>query len=87
MANRQAGRVDHRWVKGMLPRSDVTGQSDVILANSKFTSRVYANAFPSLAKRKSPPKVVYPCIDLEQYAAPKAKGKAREDLGVTAITS
>ncbi len=43
-----------------------TGESDLILANSEFTARVYQRAFPSLAKGKKP-FVVYPCIDVEAY--------------------
>ncbi|ORX34503.1 putative glycolipid mannosyltransferase [Kockovaella imperatae] len=54
----------YRWPADKLEEW-TTGQSDVILANSQFTSRVYASAFPSLRKR--PPKVVYPCIDLSNY--------------------
>ena len=65
-----------------------SGQSDVILANSKFTSRVYASAFPSLRKRE--PKVVYPCIDVSQYQNKrnngKGKGKQKDD-GLAAIQS
>lgn len=59
--------------------ADIPGQSDIILSNSHFTSRVYARAFPSLAKRK--PKVVYPCIDVSSYQTidRKGKGKARAE--------
>ncbi len=62
------------------------GQADVILANSKFSSRVYAAAFPSLAK--NPPKVVYPCIDVDSYTkALKGKGRAHAGNGVALIAS
>jgi alpha-1,3/alpha-1,6-mannosyltransferase len=65
------------------------GQSDVILSNSEFTSRVYAKAFKSLWKRK--PRVVYPCIDLAAYQPDKlrkGKGKqASEDDSVSLIAS
>jgi alpha-1,3/alpha-1,6-mannosyltransferase len=52
------------------------GQADVILSNSEFTAKVYAKAFPSLAKRS--PRVVYPCIDLAAYQPQKnMKGKSK----------
>lgn len=41
------------------------GEADVVLANSKFTSRIYHRAFPSL---REVPKVVYPCINLDAYS-------------------
>ena len=37
-----------------------TGCSDVIVVNSKFTSSIFAEAFPSLKDRS--PEVVYPCV-------------------------
>ncbi|KAJ9104007.1 hypothetical protein QFC19_001814 [Naganishia cerealis] len=42
-----------------------TGEADIVLANSKFTSRIYHRAFPSL---REVPKVVYPCINLDAYS-------------------
>ena len=45
-----------------------------MLSNSHFTSRVYARAFPSLARR--PPRVVYPCIDVD---ANQLKGKSKRN--------
>lgn len=82
------------WTTGESRRSillKIPGQSDIILSNSLFTSRVYARAFPSLAKRK--PKVVYPCVDVSAYQDPssgvtdKGKGKEVVDDGVALITS
>lgn len=51
---------------------------------------MYAAAFPSLAK--NPPKVVYPCIDVNAYQNTKArkgkgKGRANADDGVALIAS
>ena len=40
------------------------GQADVILANSRFTSRVFKSYFPSIAQD---PYVVYPGINLSAY--------------------
>lgn len=86
MANRQAGGVDHWSVVRSLPltlgtqHAHQAGQSDVILSNSLFTSKVYARAFPSLAKR--PPKVVYPCIDVSQY---QSNVKTESDEGVDLV--
>ncbi len=64
-----------------------TGQADLVLSNSHFTSKVYARAFPSLAKR--PPRVVYPCIDVDAYAPrnSKGKGRAKHEDDVDAIRS
>lgn len=65
------------------------GQSDVILSNSEFTAKVYSKAFPTLSKR--PPRVVYPCVDIEQCQSTKwrkGKGKAvGKDYGVDLIES
>lgn len=38
-----------------------TGCSDTIVVNSKFTKRVFAEAFPGLRDRE--PGVIYPCVD------------------------
>jgi alpha-1,3/alpha-1,6-mannosyltransferase len=50
---------------------------------------VYSKAFPSLSKR--PPRVVYPCVDIEQCQSTKwrkGKGKAvGKDDGVDLIES
>ncbi|GMK57603.1 hypothetical protein CspeluHIS016_0404370 [Cutaneotrichosporon spelunceum] len=92
LSQRRAGRQSllkrvYRWPIDRLEEF-TTGQADVILANSKFSSRVYAAAFPSLAK--SPPKVVYPCIDVEVYQNTKAregKGLANAVDGVALVSS
>ncbi|KAK4689828.1 hypothetical protein P7C73_g293, partial [Tremellales sp. Uapishka_1] len=68
-----------------------TGQADIVLSNSKFTSRVYARAFHSLSKRS--PRVVYPCIDIDAYSsgskkqAKGKKGKGKMDPDVALISS
>ncbi|KAG2002592.1 alpha-1,3-mannosyltransferase ALG2 [Coprinopsis cinerea AmutBmut pab1-1] len=41
-----------------------TRQADIILANSKFTARVFKSYFPSIKKL---PEIVYPGINLEAY--------------------
>ncbi|WVQ84160.1 hypothetical protein IAT38_006307 [Cryptococcus sp. DSM 104549] len=75
----------YRWPVDKLEEW-TTGQSDVVISNSQFSSRVYAAAFPSLAKR--PRRVVYPCIDIDAYQpSKKAKGKGRMDPGVALISS
>lgn len=67
-------------------RKLTTGQADVILANSKFTSRVYSAAFSSLRKRQ--PSVVYPCIDVDAYQGSSVrKGKAKAEDGVDLVVS
>lgn len=65
------------------PITNPSGQADIILSNSLFTSKVYSKAFPSLAKRQ--PKVVYPCIDVNLYQA--SKGKKQNGEGVELIKS
>lgn len=58
----------------------------MILANSKFTSKVYSAAFSSLAKRQ--PSVVYPCIDINAYQGSSVrKGKAKAKDGVDLVVS
>ncbi|GHJ88477.1 hypothetical protein NliqN6_4879 [Naganishia liquefaciens] len=54
----------YRWPFDKLEEI-TTGEADVVLANSKFTSRIYHRAFPSL---REIPKVVYPCINLASYS-------------------
>ncbi|KAF9453679.1 glycosyltransferase family 4 protein [Macrolepiota fuliginosa MF-IS2] len=43
-----------------------TRQADVILANSKFTARVFKSYFPSISQT---PGVVYPGINIQAYAS------------------
>ncbi|WVR04558.1 hypothetical protein IAU60_001565 [Kwoniella sp. DSM 27419] len=76
----------YRWPIDKLEEF-TTGQSDIVLSNSHFTSRIYARAFPSLAKR--PPRVVYPCIDIDAYkpASDSGKGARRLDPEVASIAS
>ncbi|KAJ9124321.1 hypothetical protein QFC22_001121 [Naganishia vaughanmartiniae] len=54
----------YRWPFDKLEEI-TTGEADIVLANSKFTSRIYHRAFPSL---REVPKVVYPCINLDAYS-------------------
>jgi len=44
--------------------SILIGQADVILANSKFTARVFRSHFPSI---RSNPDVIYPGINIQAY--------------------
>ena len=60
-----------------------SGEADVVLANSKFTSRVYNRAFPSLNQS---PRVVYPCINVNQYVGLDPE-EARGDESVRMIQS
>mmetsp|Transcript_99726 Transcript_99726/g.197788 ORF Transcript_99726/g.197788 Transcript_99726/m.197788 type:complete len:452 (+) Transcript_99726:59-1414(+) len=43
-----------------------TGLADVILVNSQFTAGVFAEAFPSLTRKKVVPDVLYPPLNLEE---------------------
>ena len=43
----------------------LAGQADVVVANSIFTSKVYAHAFSSL--KSIVPEVIYPGIDIDAY--------------------
>ncbi|CAE6434311.1 unnamed protein product [Rhizoctonia solani] len=52
-------RLPVNWVEEV-----TTGQADVILANSQFTSRVFKHSFPSI---KADPVVVYPGINISAY--------------------
>ncbi|WWD07777.1 hypothetical protein V865_005881 [Kwoniella europaea PYCC6329] len=79
----------YRWPIDKLEEF-TTGQSDIILSNSNFTSQVYSKVFPSLAKR--PPRVVYPCIDVDNYQSStqkkgKGKGKEKVDSEIELIAS
>lgn len=42
------------------------GQADVILANSRFTARVFKTYFPSIVIN---PRVIYPGINIDAYEA------------------
>ncbi|EIW85584.1 glycosyltransferase family 4 protein [Coniophora puteana RWD-64-598 SS2] len=62
---RKAGAVKSLYRMPMDWLEEVTtAQSDVILANSKFTARVTRSQFPSIHK---PLRVVYPGINVEAY--------------------
>ncbi|WRT64861.1 uncharacterized protein IL334_001797 [Kwoniella shivajii] len=76
----------YRWPIDKLEEF-TTGQADIVLSNSHFTSRIYARAFPRLAKR--PPRVVYPCIDIEAYQpfSKTGKGKSKLDHSVEIIST
>ncbi|CAE6524953.1 unnamed protein product [Rhizoctonia solani] len=52
-------RLPVNWVEEVTTR-----QADVILANSRFTSRVFKHSFPSI---KADPVVVYPGINISAY--------------------
>lgn len=66
----------YRWPFDWL-ESWSTGCSDAIVVNSKFTRRVFSDAFPRLRDRV--PGVVYPCVDTtnikERAKGPLWKGK------------
>ena len=53
----------------------------MILANSKFTARVFATHFPSIP---APPRVVYPGINLAAY---EASAYDTQDQDVLAVVS
>jgi len=40
------------------------GQADIILANSKFTARIFKHYFRSIDQ---PPRIVYPGINISAY--------------------
>lgn len=54
-----------------------------MLANSSFTARVYNRAFPTLKQR---PRVVYPCIKVEQYVG-LDPSEAKKDINVHMLAS
>ncbi|AFR95203.1 alpha-1,3/alpha-1,6-mannosyltransferase [Cryptococcus neoformans C23] len=62
----------YRWPIDKLEEY-TTGQSDIIISNSEFSSRVFALAFPSLAEQ--PRRVVYPCIDVSSYTSTSSNAK------------
>lgn len=57
-----------------------TRQADIILANSKFTARIFKAHFPSIS---STPKVVYPGINLAAYETKEVDGQDPDVLQVT----
>ena len=59
----------------------IPGQADIILANSKFTARVFKTHFASIHMT---PKVVYPGINLAAY---EAKAADPTDPDVTQVLS
>jgi len=56
-----------------------TGSADVVVVNSKFTAKVYREAFPTLVDL---PKVIYPAADFDSFTPPDwdAKLKKRGEL-------
>ncbi|ODN80447.1 hypothetical protein L202_02687 [Cryptococcus amylolentus CBS 6039] len=73
----------YRWPIDKLEQW-TTGQADVLVSNSEFSSRVFQLAFPSLSQH--PRRVIYPCIDIEAYQT-KIEGKGRADGSVESIVS
>ncbi|KZT11138.1 glycosyltransferase family 4 protein [Laetiporus sulphureus 93-53] len=65
---RRSGSMLKRMYRFPMDRLEevTTRQADIILANSKFTTRVFKEHFPSIP---STPKVVYPGINLSAYEA------------------
>jgi len=59
-----------------------TRQADIILANSKFTSRVFKAHFSSIS---STPKVVYPGINLSAYESKSVDGRDPDVLQVVSV--
>jgi len=53
-----------------------TGQADRILVNSNFTRHVFAETFRTLTRQGINPKVLYPCVDLQEHVP----GCTPEDL-------
>lgn len=50
--------------RGLTSFVGLAGQSDIILANSKFTARVFKTYFSSIRQL---PRVVYPGINISAY--------------------
>ncbi|EPS98405.1 hypothetical protein FOMPIDRAFT_148030 [Fomitopsis schrenkii] len=71
---KRAYRLPMDWLE-----ERTTRQADVILANSKFTARVFKTHFPSIP---STPKVVYPGINLSAYEAASYDTQDRDILDV-----
>jgi alpha-1,3/alpha-1,6-mannosyltransferase len=51
---------------GILSNRLHKGQADIILANSKFTARVFKSYFPSISQN---PDIVYPGINIQAYTS------------------
>ncbi|RKO99751.1 hypothetical protein CXG81DRAFT_6689, partial [Caulochytrium protostelioides] len=47
-----------------------TGAADTVAVNSAFTASVFADAFPDLAARRPPPRVLTPGLTLDAYPLP-----------------
>jgi hypothetical protein len=62
--------------------SDVTGQADIAVANSSFTSKIYKRAFPSLEKNDV--QVIYPGIDLSAYESLTPKQEKKSEVKLVA---
>ncbi|KAL0567648.1 Alpha-1,3-mannosyltransferase-like protein [Marasmius crinis-equi] len=75
---KKAYRLPMDWLEEITTR-----QADCILANSRFTSRVFKSYFPSIPQQ---PIVVYPGINIKAYEASMADVDM-SDSEVTAITS
>ncbi|XP_059662739.1 uncharacterized protein LOC132308625 [Cornus florida] len=49
-----------------------TGMADLVLVNSKFTASTFANTFKHLDARGIRPAVLYPAVNVDQFAEPHA---------------
>ena len=76
-ALKRAYRVPMDWLE-----ERTTAAADVILANSRFTARVFKVYFPSI---RTEPAVVYPGVNLATYAPLSAQ--ALEDPDVQDVLS
>ena len=54
-----------------------TGEADKILVNSEFTQQVFEATFKDLRRT---PRVVYPAVDVKQFAAAAADDASRSDV-------
>ena len=62
----------HCWMR-------LIGQADVILANSKFTARIFKSYFPSISQT---PQIVYPGINISAYET-RVDGSDPDIIAVT----
>lgn len=60
-----------------------TGEADKILVNSEFTSRIFVQTFPRMARV---PRVVYPGIDVDMITAQDVERNADDDWLVTSVS-